>query len=159
MAAHCTDWKAPVNPSRLILDNQRCAFTPHIQVVAVGSEVLLKNSDPILHTVHARLGKETLFNVGLPKWRQVTKRLDRAGVVRIDCDVLHTWMSAAIVVSDSPYFAVSDERGWFFIEGLPVGIYDVVVWHERLGTRKQGLRVDDTGLLTMDVVFSAEKIR
>ena len=148
-----------VNSSQLILDNQRCAFAPHVQVATVGSELLLKNSDPILHTVHARLGRETLFNVGLPKWRTVTKRLDRAGVVRIDCDVLHTWMSAAIVVTDSQYFAVSDERGLFFIEGLPAGLYDMEVWHERLGTRKLGLRVNDAGALTVDVIYSAEKIK
>ena len=91
------DGNAPIRPGAVILDNKHCAFTPHVQVATVGSELLLKNSDPILHTVHARLGKETLFNVGLPRWRQVTKRLDRPGVVRIDCDVLHTWMSAAIV--------------------------------------------------------------
>ena len=156
---HPTDRRAVVLPAELVLDNRRCAFTPHVQVAAVGSELLLKNSDPILHTVHARLGRETLFNVGLPKWRTVTRRLDRAGVVRIDCDVLHTWMSAAIIVSDSPYFAVSDERGLFFIDRLPPGFYDVEVWHERLGTRKQGLRVNDAGLLTVDVVFSSEKIR
>ena len=153
------DRPAAVKPSQLILDNQRCAFTPHVQVAPLGSELSLKNSDPILHTVHARLGRETLFNVGLPKWRKVTKRLDRAGVVKIDCDVLHTWMSAAIVVTDSPYFAVSDERGLFFIEGLPVGLYDMEVWHERLGSRKQGLRLNDTAALTVEVVFSTEKIR
>jgi hypothetical protein len=72
---------------------------------------ILKNRDPILHTVHARIGKETLFNVGLPTWRQVTKRLDRAGVMRIDCDVLHTWMSAAIVVVTTPYFTITDNNG------------------------------------------------
>lgn len=96
----------------------------------------------------------------LPRWREVTKPLDGVGVMRINCDVLHTWMSAAIIVSDSPYFAVSDERGFFYIDGLPAGFYDVEVWHERLGTRKQGLRANDAGLLTMmDVVFSSEKIR
>lgn len=153
------DRSLAVNPSQLILNNQRCAFAPHIQVATVGSELLLKNSDPILHTVHARLGTETLFNVGLPKWRQVSKRLDRAGVVKIDCDVLHTWMSAAIVVSDSPFFAVSDERGLFFIEGLPAGLYDMEVWHERLGTRKQGLQISDAGAINVDVVYSAEKIK
>lgn len=153
------DRQVAVRPSQLVLDNQRCAFAPHIQVAPVGSDVSLKNSDPILHTVHARLGKETLFNVGLPKWRAVTKRLDRTGVVRIDCDVLHTWMSAAIVVTDSPYFAVSDERGLFFIHGLPAGSYDMEVWHERLGTRKQGLWFNDRAGQTVDVVFSTEKIR
>jgi hypothetical protein len=126
---------------------------PHIQVAPVGSEVLLMNSDPILHTVHARLGQETLFNVGLPKWRTITKRLDRAGVVRIDCDVLHTWMSAAIIVTDSPYYALSDEQGMFSIEGLPFGDYQMEVWHERLGTRKQKLTLREAETIHLDIVY------
>jgi plastocyanin len=156
---HPTDRPAAALPGELVLDNRRCAFAPHVQVAAVGSELVLKNSDPILHTVHARLGNETLFNVGLPKWRQVKKRLDRAGVVKINCDVLHTWMTAAIVVTDSPYFAVSDERGFFSIDGLPIGDYELEVWHERLGVRKQTLRITEAGALIVDVVYSAEKIR
>lgn len=142
------------------LDNQHCAFVPHVQVVPVGSEVVLKNSDPILHTVHARLGNETLFNVGLPKWRQVTKRLDRAGVVRIDCDVLHTWMSAAIIVSDSPYFAVTDEHGAFSVDGLPLGDYELAVWHERLGAKTRRLSVSGDSVISLDVVYAlGEKSR
>jgi hypothetical protein len=86
-------------PGRAVLDNQHCAFVPHVQVATLGSDLMLRNSDPILHTVHARVGKETLFNVGLPTWRQVTKRLDRAGVLRIDCDVLHTWMTGCSPVA------------------------------------------------------------
>jgi plastocyanin len=153
------DRPTAAKPKQLVLDNQHCAFVPHVQVAPVGSEVLLMNSDPILHTVHARLGRETLFNVGLPRWRTVTKRLDRAGVVRIDCDVLHTWMSAAIVITDSPYYALSDEQGMFSIEGLPFGNYQMEIWHERLGSRIQELQVNNSGLPVFDVVFSAEKIR
>jgi plastocyanin len=140
--------------AQALLDNQHCAFVPHVQVVPVGSEVVLKNSDPILHTVHARLGRETLFNVGLPKWRQVTKRLDRAGVVRIDCDVLHTWMSAAIVVSDSPHFAVSDAQGFFRVDGLPAGAYEMAVWHERLGVKTVHLSVTGESVISLDVVYA-----
>lgn len=154
------DRTVAVRPSQLILDNQRCAFAPHIQVATVGSELLLKNSDPILHTVHARLGRETLFNVGLPKWRQVTKRLDRVGVVRIDCDVLHTWMSAAIMVSDSPYFAVTDEHGAFIVDGLPPGDYEWEVWHERLGAKTRRLSVSGDSVVSLDVVYAlGEKSR
>ena len=148
------DRQMPALPMASVLDNQRCAFAPHVQVVTVGSELLLKNSDPILHTVHPRLGRETLFNVGLPKWRQVTKRLDRAGVVRIDCDVLHTWMSAAIVVSDSRHFAVSDERGYFSVEGLPIGAYDVEIWHEKLGSKTARMSVTDDSVVSFDVVYA-----
>jgi hypothetical protein len=119
---------------RLVLDNRNCAFFPHVQVAQVGSEVLLLNSDPILHDIHARLGSETLFNVGLPSWRQVEKRLTQVGIVTIECEVLHTWMSAYIVVTENPFFAVTDGRGEFTIEGVPVGSYELEVWHEKLGS-------------------------
>ena len=152
-----TDRPAPTEPIRLVLDNKRCGFAPHVQVAPVGSELLLKNSDPILHTVHARLGAETLFNVGLPKWREVTKRLDRAGVIRINCDVLHTWMSAAIVVTDTPYVAVTDENGSFVIDQMPVGQYRGEIWHEKLGARTLPLSVTGDKVISLEVVYALEQ--
>lgn len=144
-------------PKTVVLDNLHCAFTPHVQIAPLGSELLLKNSDPILHTVHARLGQETLFNVGLPRWRQVSKRLDRAGVIRIDCDVLHTWMSAVVIVTDSPFYFVSNERGEFFFDSIPAGAYEIEIWHERLGRQWQRIAVRDHGTTDVDVVFALEK--
>jgi len=144
-------------PATIVLDNQRCAFTPHVQVAAVGSQVSLKNSDPILHTVHARLGKETLFNVGLPRWREVSKRLDREGILRIDCDVLHTWMSAVIVVTSSPFHAVTDEKGQFAIGDLPAGFYRFEVWHETLGMQSERITVTANGIVNVDIVFSLDQ--
>ena len=149
--------KTAVEPEAIALDNKQCAFTPHVQIARVGSELLLKNSDPILHTVHARMGNETLFNVGLPKWRRVMKRLDRAGVIRINCDVLHTWMSAAIVVTDTPYFALTDKIGDFKLEHLPAGEYDIEVWHERLGARQQRLALSANRTSHVEVIYAREK--
>lgn len=146
--------QAPLRPGLLVLDNDRCAFAPHVQIGVVGSELLLKNSDPVLHAVHARLGKETLFNIGLPSWRQVIKRLDRPGVIRIDCDVLHTWMSAAIVVSDTPYFAVTDSAGRFTIDGVPTGEYKMEVWHERLGMMSSQFKLSRGRSRVVEVVYS-----
>lgn len=151
--------KAVTRPGFLTLDNRNCRFTPHVQVATIGSELLLTNSDPILHTVHARLGTETLFNVGLPTWRVVSKRLDRGGVIKIDCDVLHTWMSAAIVVADTPYFALTDDAGRFKIERLPVGDYEMEVWHERLGVRRLRVSVARSAATSVEVIYSAAKIR
>jgi hypothetical protein len=148
-----------VQPGSLTLDNWRCAFTPHVQVGTIGSELFLKNSDPILHTVHARLGVETLFNVGLPRWRQVNQRLDRPGIVRINCDVLHTWMSAAIVVADTPYAAVTDAHGHFSFNDMPLGAYDLEIWHERLGTRYQRVLLSANGFASVEVIYSGEKSR
>lgn len=143
-----------LQPGRIILDNKQCAFVPHVQVAVVDSELLLKNSDPILHTVHARLGNDTLFNVGLPKWRQVAKSLRRAGVIRIDCDVLHTWMSAVIIVTSTPYHSVTDENGYFTVHDLPAGVYEMEVWHERLGTKSAGVSVAENLAVSLDVVYA-----
>jgi plastocyanin len=154
VSLHPTDRIASTRPRRITLDNQRCAFVPHVQVATPGSELWLKNSDPILHTVHARAGNETLFNVGLPRWRRVTKRLERAGVVRIDCDVLHTWMSAAIVVVNTPYFSVTDGSGMVTFPGLLPGAYELAVWHERLGVKKAQVSLSAHGTVAVDVVFS-----
>ena len=146
-----------VPAAKITLDNQQCAFTPHVQIAPVGSELLLKNSDPILHTVHARLGQETLFNVGLPKWRQVSKRLDRPGVIQINCDVLHTWMSAVIIITDSPYYFVTNDRGEFVFDGVTPGAYDIEIWHERLGRQSHRIAVHDNGTTDVNAVFAVEK--
>ena len=148
-----TDGQVRVQPASIVLDNRHCAFTPHVQVAPLGSELLLKNSDPILHAVHARLGNETLFNVGLPRWKQVTKSLIRSGIIRINCDVLHTWMSAAIVVTQSPYYAVTDRRGRFVIERLPAGEYEMETWHEKLGTKNQRILVPENAQSSVEVVY------
>ncbi|HEX6436995.1 MAG TPA: hypothetical protein VF182_07675 [Candidatus Binatia bacterium] len=148
------DRTVKVYPSRILLDNKQCAFIPHVQIAGIGSELLLKNSDPILHTVHARLGKETLFNVGLPRWRQVSKILDRVGVIRIDCDVLHTWMTAAIVVVSSPYFAVTDETGFFNIQEIPAGKYELEIWHEVLGSKTAQISIPQSGTILLDAIYN-----
>jgi hypothetical protein len=141
----------------LVLNNRNCAFVPHVQVAPVGSEILLLNSDPILHDVHARLGSETLFNVGLPTWRQVKKRLTRTGIIAIQCEVLHTWMSAYMVVTSSPYFAVTDEIGEFVIEAVPAGTREIKVWHEKLGAQSKTVSLAAGTTLHVDVVYQLKK--
>ena len=81
------------------------------------------------------------------------KVLDRPGVVKIDCDVLHTWMSAAIVVVSTPYFAVTGENGSFLIDGVPAGSYDVEIWHEGLGTKTARLSVSENATSSVEIVY------
>ena len=139
----------------VILDNKDCKFAPHVQVVSVGSEVLLRNSDPILHDVHARLDSKTLFNVGLPSWRQVKKKLAVPGVITIGCEVLHTWMSAFIVVTSSRYFAITDSAGQFTLEGVPPGKYKLEFWHEKLGRMSREAVVQSGRIGRIDAVFAS----
>ena len=128
--------------TEVVLDNHRCVFVAHVTAVMAGERTRVKNSDAILHNTHGFLGKPTVFNLALPNRDQmidITKRLTRPGVVRVVCDA-HPHMSAWMIVHDSPYYAVTDERGAFRIDAIPPGTYKVIMWHE--GFRTKGLDKD-----------------
>lgn len=140
----------------LILDNARCLFVPHVSAVMAGAPAKIRNSDPIQHNAHGFLATRAIFNVPLfSKGRvvDITPRLKQPGVVRVLCDV-HTHMSAWVVAHDSPYFAVTDEKGDFRIDAIPPGKYQVTVWHEGFvvtGTDKDGRPVYDERRVTKEV--------
>jgi plastocyanin len=137
------------------LDNVRCRFAPHVQAANVGQFVVMKNSDPILHTAHAFFpNNQPQFNVGLYPGRVSRKPLVSPGVVKILCEV-HPWMSAYIVVTDHPYVAVSDTYGEYLINDVPAGTYKLKVWHEALGTAEKNVEVKAGGAQTVDFSLSA----
>jgi hypothetical protein len=124
-------------PARLRLDNRDCEFAPRMQVAPLGSRMEVLTSDPILHTAHAWLDhRETLFHVALPVFlSRRTVRLDRSGLVTIECDVGHVWMRAFVWVTDTGFAAVTDTNGRFRLPRVPAGRYRLRVWHEVLGER------------------------
>ncbi|MBI4595321.1 MAG: hypothetical protein HY730_02975 [Candidatus Tectomicrobia bacterium] len=117
-----------------VLENRNCVFVPHVQVVNVANKLEIRNTDPILHNTHAFLGQATVFNLAQPLQNQtIPKILRKPGLVKIQCDAGHTWMSAYILVTEHPYHAVTDENGIFKITHIPPGNYKLKVWHEELG--------------------------
>jgi hypothetical protein len=144
----------PKPSSLAVLDNARCAFVPRVQTLTVGQELELRNSDPILHTVHARQRyRGTLFNVGLPVWRRVQQTLLTPGLMVIDCDVLHTWMRAYIIVTEHPYATVTDAEGRFTLDHVPPGIYTLHLWHERLGTQESPVQIRENQVTFLTFVY------
>jgi hypothetical protein len=139
------------------LDNAGCRFVPHVQVMGVDQFLLLKNTDPILHTAHALFhGGQPQFNVGLYPGRAVRKPMVAPGVVKIICEV-HPWMSAYVVVTDQPYHAVTDVYGEYQIRDVPPGTYQLEVWHELLGTRVQKVEVKAGETSKVDFTLSSSQ--
>jgi hypothetical protein len=114
------------------IDNEKCDFHPHVQVVPVG-DIDILNSDPVLHNTHGFYGKVTAFNVALPNQGQrITKPLKKAGLVRVECDA-HGWMLGWVYVADNPYYSVTAKDGAFTIKNVPPGTYTLVAWQEHTG--------------------------
>jgi len=118
-----------------ILDQRGCDYLPHVQALSAGTTLDILNNDDILHNVHGYLdGRETLFNIAMPlKGQKTSKKLEREGVVDLQCDAGHTWMKAYIVVVGHPYFSTTGADGKFSLTDVPEGTYKLKAWHEKLG--------------------------
>lgn len=113
---------------RLVQKNKR--FVPHILVVPLGAVVDFPNDDPFFHNVFSLFdGKR--FDLGLYEagsTRAVT--FTSPGVSYIFCNI-HPQMSAIVIVTQSPYYAISSASGDFAINHVLPGRYQLNVWHER----------------------------
>ena len=114
------------------LDQKGCIYDPHVFAVMSGQEILVKNSDPITHNIHALPKVSSSFNSGQPPSVPLIKSFDKAeDPFKIKCDI-HPWMTSWVLVQDHPYFAITDDKGNFSIENIPAGTYTVQFWQEKL---------------------------
>jgi plastocyanin len=132
----------PVPADEVVMDQQGCAYKPHVAVAQAGQTVTIKNSDQTLHNVHTFKGPSTLFNqaqiFGTPP---IKKKAPSVGdVVKFKCDV-HPWMTGYLVVTDNPFFAITGADGAFNIANVPPGEYTVEAWHEKFGTKQAQVTV------------------
>ena len=139
--------KAPPRP--LVLDQQGCRYRPRVQAAAPGSTLELRNGDPVLHNVHGYAGAATAFNVPMPTPGGKTPRLlARPGVIRVACDV-HAWMSASILVTETPARGGDGTGGRFELKDVPAGSWQAVAWHEKYGEKRVVIEVPATGAVTL----------
>ena len=134
--------KAPPEPV-VVVDQEDCMYRPRVQGAVDGQKIEFKNSDQTMHNVHAFSGTKTLFNAPQqPKAAPMDKEPKASDVVKLQCDV-HPWMRGYVVYGKSPLFAVSKADGTFEIKDVPAGKYTVEAWHEKLGSQKMDVTVED----------------
>ena len=137
-----------------VMDQKNKEFIPHVIAIRHGESVTFKNSDTLMHNVHAFLGRRSLFNIGIPAGgSDVTKQFKKAGEVAILCNV-HPEMSAWVIVLESPHFALTDETGSYEISDVPVGTYTLAAWHEELHVQEQEVTVPANSPVTVDLTLS-----
>jgi hypothetical protein len=111
------------------LNQLHCRYVPHILLVPENAVLQMESSDATLHTIHME-GAAT-FNLPFPFTHQITARtMSTPGLVHLQCNGGHVWMSAEMMVAPHPYYAVTDESGRFDFSDVPAGTYQIVAWHE-----------------------------
>ncbi|MHC4954811.1 MAG: carboxypeptidase regulatory-like domain-containing protein [Planctomycetota bacterium] len=148
-------WKFPKGTGEKLIDQIKCRYEPHVLGMQVGETLKIRNSDPIMHNIHATdtASGDDYFNQGQPNKGDVFERnVARAGMFKLKCDV-HGWMGASICVVKHPFYTVTGTDGSFSISKLPAGTYEVEAWHEKFGTSKQSVTVEDGKTATINFTF------
>jgi len=104
-------------------------FSPHLLVIPVGSTVQFPNADPFFHNVFSLFdGKR--FDLGLYEaGSSKSVSFSKEGVSYIFCNI-HPDMSAVILALSTPLFAVADAKGFFLMQNVPPGEYELHLWVE-----------------------------
>ena len=113
--------------SKVVLDQRNLSFAPHVLVVRVNTTVDFPNNDKVFHNVFSfRDGKK--FDLGMyPIGTSKRIVFDKPGLARLFCNI-HPNMAAYVMAVDTPFFALSNERGEFTIADVPAGTYTYHAW-------------------------------
>ncbi|HWJ39649.1 MAG TPA: carboxypeptidase regulatory-like domain-containing protein [Candidatus Limnocylindrales bacterium] len=140
--------KGDAKPGDVTFDQKGCDYVPHVLAFPAGSTVKIVNSDGILHNIHTYSTANPSFNMAQPKFKKVIEqKVEKPEVIKVTCDA-HGWMHGWWVATDTPYFAVTDDKGNYSIKDVPAGDYTVEVWQEKLGTDDQKASVKDGATAT-----------
>lgn len=124
------------------ITQEQMRFQPQLSVVSPGAKVAFTNMDKWNHHVRGGLsgpGGVYLdptqgFSFKLSARREgqalatATQQLSQPGPYLLGCH-LHGSMRGHVYVSDTPWAAVSDDKGQVLLNGVPEGPARVRVWH------------------------------
>lgn len=138
----------------VVINQQGCVYKPHVIGMQVNQPLLIVNSDPTLHNIHAMPQINRGFNIAQPRRGMKTERTftRQEVMIRVKCDV-HPWMASYIGVLSHPYYAVSGSDGSGTLGSIPPGEYVVAAWHERYGEQEQRVTVSPGSLKKLEFRF------
>ncbi len=138
----------------------KCTYNPRVTAVLQGDTLVLRSLDATVHHARGYLHEFT------PGWdRLVTKDifskdsseafnfifrarnntawevLNTPGLLEVRSEIGEDWLKSYVFVMPHRFFAITNAKGEFAFEGLPPGKYDIVLWHEMLGLKRQLVEV------------------
>jgi hypothetical protein len=136
----------PAATESVVLDQVGCEYTPYVVGLQTGQKLLVRNSDPTMHNVHALpkiSGNKESNKAQMAKSPELEYSFNAPEIfLTFKCDV-HPWMYAYVGVVDHPFFAVSGKDGMFQLKNVPDGKYVVEAVHRKAGKQTKEISVTD----------------
>jgi hypothetical protein len=147
-------FEVPSTPATL--DQTGCMYEPHVMGLMARQQLLVKNTDPVVHNVHPVPHNNRAWNrsqpVGSAPIEATFENPDFA--MPVLCNV-HPWMRAFLFVFAHPYFAVTPASGAFELKNLPPGTYTIEAWQEKYGTQDQVVTLGPRESKSMSFTFQS----
>jgi plastocyanin len=137
-----------------VMDQRNMKFVPHILVISRGTTVDFKNSDQVAHNIYwPSIGGNKALRHNLtilsPDHTKIFQ-FDNPGSAQLLCN-LHPEMVGFVVVTPTPYFALTSSDGTFNLTNVPPGAYTLKTWSEDGKSSSQSITVTDS-TASVDVV-------
>lgn len=107
----------------------QCDLTPAVSAMPVGATLRFVNDDALLHNLRVVQGGRSWLDLGLAERGGTIDAAPAVGVHRIVDDAAHPWIEGWLVVTEHPYVVVTDANGRFALPRVPVGSYQIRLWH------------------------------
>lgn len=115
------------------IDQRNMAFVPRVAVVLQGTTVDFLNSDAVAHNVYwpSISGNKALAHnlTIISPHQKKSFQFNDLGVAELLCN-LHPEMIGYVVITPTPYFAITGKDGSFEIHNLPPGTYTLKTWSQ-----------------------------
>jgi len=150
-------WTPQPLPEPALIVQQNIRFQPFLTVVPVGGSVRFVNKDRYDHHVRSQPGgplgnippaQQFEFRIaGVSGGKEAPAselKLDVPGSIALGCH-LHGSMRGHVLVSNTPWFAVTNDKGVATIANVPDGQVEVKLWHPDQLTDQAATRVAAAG--------------
>ncbi len=118
----------PDKPTKLSVAQKDLTFVPFVTAVQKGSAIEFPNQDKTRHHVYS-FSPAKVFELKLYAGKpEAPVIFEKVGVVALGCNI-HDYMQAYVYVGNSPFLAVTNAKGVATFSELPVGEYQVKLWH------------------------------
>lgn len=114
-----------------------CALVPVVQVAAPLPSPLIVHGDAARGKLRVTSPSGAARTYELREAGKVSLQVQHAGVTRLDA-ADGTFASAWVIGLDSPYYALTDDRGRYRLDELAAGTYEVTFWQPPLPALASG---------------------
>ncbi len=131
-------------PTKVVVDQKDCMFTPGVVVLERRDVLIFRNSDAVLHNVSV-LGPDgrVAANFAMPVRGQSSDpiTLHKTGPYSFRCEAGHPWMRGHALVFERVVATKTNSDGSFVLGPVSRGLHDIHAWHPLLGRLRQRVAV------------------